>query len=355
MTQYFILFFVILILSKTTNGHNRKLILLSTIILFFLFFAFRIGFTPDYYNYEEYFDRCHFSNLDSNGAIEIGFQWLCQILPSYRALLIVYSALFSICIYIALKKYIGMRYWTLAIMILFIHTPFVLGNMSGLRSSIVTCLVFIALILRVNFQKKFFPLSIGILLVSALFHRSAIVLLPLLFLPKQPFGNNAKKVIYFFAALFVFVSIFLGSELNQLVVSISGELFEDRYEMYAENFNQTRFNIVLLLKEMVVTILLYITLQFTQTEKNPLKNYLIKITAISYLFMLVPQGIGLIARYQYYFAFPCILGIPYLLEESVKKTKTVYYLCLSFIAIWDMIFLFKDGINHYTEYRTILF
>lgn len=356
MAQYFTLFFIVLlVLYVAKNGHNTQWTLISTVLLFFLFFAFRVGFTPDYDNYEEYYNRCHGATLDPNSPIEIGFQWICQILPSYRALIIVYTALFSLCMYISLKVFINVRYWILAVAILFIHTPFVLGNMSGLRSGIVTCLVFIAVILRVSFRKDFFILSIGVLLVSTLFHRSAIALLPLLLLPKQPFGRGAVKMLYFLAAIFVFVSLFFGSQLNNLAVSVSGELFDDRYDMYLENYNQTGFNLAFLLKEIVVAILLNITLRHTQAENNPRNNYFIKLTAISYLFLLVPQGIGLISRYQYYFTFLCAIGIPCIIGGAKKKTKLVYSLCLSFLAFWDLFFLLRDSIVYYTDYNTILF
>ena len=356
MAQYFILYFVILFyLAITKRYSQRSGVLIPIILFFFLFFAFRVGFTPDYYNYEEYYNRCHFSSIDFDSPIEIGFQWLCQVLPSYRALIIIYTALFSVCIYIAMQYYIERRYWILAITILFLFSPFVLGNMSGMRSGIVTCLFFIAILLRTKFKMGYFIFSVGIMFIAFLFHRSAIALFPLIFFPKRPISNRIKYLVYIFAMLFIIVCSFFGDQLNRLALLISDDFFEGRYDMYSDNYALSRFSMYLILKVIIVSILLYITLKYTQIEKNVFKNFFIKNTAVLYFFLLAPQGIGLIARYQYYFAFPCIIGIPFILGGADRKTRIVYLLGLSFLALWNLFFLFRGGIEYYLDYKSVLF
>lgn len=355
MTLYWLLVLTILFLLAVTDGKKgRKGILYIIIGLFFVFFAFRVGFTPDYFNYEEYFNRYHSSTVNDN-SVEIGFQWLCRVLPSYRVLIILYTALFSVCMYIAVQYYIKGRFWVLAFLILFCHTPFILGNMSGVRSGIVTCLFFISLLLKAKFQAKFFILSLAIMASACMFHRSAIVLMPLLFLPKHPLGNNFKVFFYLLAVIFIIVCLFFGDQLNQITFMITSHVFEDRYEMYSDNYSLTRVNVYLYLKEIIVAVLLFVTLNFTQTEQNVLKNLFIKVTAVSYLFLLAPQGIGLIARFQYYFAFPCIMGISYILMEADKKIRSLYIICLLFLALWELYTLFSGSIGFYTKYQSILF
>ena len=227
--------------------------------------------------------------------------------------------------------------------------------MSGMRSGIVTCLFFIAILLRTKFKMGYFIFSVGIMFIAFLFHRSAIALFPLIFFPKRPISNRIKYLVYIFAILFIIVCSFFGDQLNRLALLISDDFFEGRYDMYSDNYALSRFSMYLILKVIIVSILLYITLKYTQIEKNVFKNFFIKNTAVLYFFLLAPQGIGLIARYQYYFAFPCIIGIPFILGGADRKTRIVYLLGLSFLALWNLFFLFRGGIEYYLDYKSVLF
>lgn len=357
MIYYWILFFVILFV--TFAGKGEKISLFISVLLFFLFFAFRIGFTPDYYNYEQYFYQFHDSPfIDSDNRVEIGFQWLCIVLPSYRALLIVYTALYSVCIYLAMQNYIHRRYWVLAFVMLFCYTPFVLGNMSGLRSGFVTCLFFIAIALKARYNKIVgISLSIGVMCVAYLFHKSSIVLFPLLLIPKSPLSDKYRNMLDFFIAFFVIVVFLFADRWNQVALSISDQMFEDNsYSVYFENNKDYNYNVVLIVKDVVVITLLYITLRFIKEEKCLEKNLFLKYTAVFYLIYLLPGSIGLIARFYYYFAFPCIVGTFYLIGGADKRIRQIYLSCVFIVILWMLFFFYRSAaIDFFMEYDTVLF
>lgn len=357
MIYYWLLFFLsILLISLAKGVKERKLSLFVVVILFFTFFAFRIGFTPDYYNYEGLFNKFHDTLfLDSDDRFEIGFQWICIILPSYRGLLITYTAFFCICLYITLRYFVEKRFWVLAISILFCYTPFVLGNMSGLRSGFVTCFFFIALFIRARYKMRGIIVSLSIMIISYTFHKSSIVLFPLLLLPMQPLGNLTKKVMYILAAAFIVMSLFFGEKLNQFALTMSDQIFANQYDTYFDEKFVNQFSFFSLIAKGVEATLLYITIGCAQKEKNMTANLFVKITAVFYLFVIAP-GIGLTARFYYYFAFPCIIGTSYLIGSLDKMTRKVYLLCFFFLILWQLYFFYKSpAIVFFMEYENLLF
>lgn len=356
MIYYWILFLVILFVISVGKGEKPALVF--SLLLFFLFFAFRIGFTPDYYNYENIFNQFHNSLfLESDDRVEIGFQWLCMVLPSYRALLIVYTTFFCICTYLAMQ-YIHRRFWVLAFTMLFCYTPFVLGNMSGLRSGFVTCIFFIAILLKARFNKFVgIPLSISVFCFAYLFHKSSIVLFPLLLISKRPLGNKYRYILDFFVAIIIIVSFLFADKWNQVALSISDQVFENNhYSVYFDNNEEYHYNVFLIVKHAAVITLLYITLQFIQKEKCWGNIVFLKYTVFFYLIYLLPSSLGLISRFYYYFAFPCIIGTSYLIGGVVKKVRQIYLFCIFIIIIWMLLFFYRSvAIDHFMKYDNILF
>ena len=176
MTYYWLLLLLILLLCYNSKGRTE--VLFFCLALFFVFFAFRVGFTPDYDNYENSFKFNHtLGSVDDSLQEEIGFQMLCMLLPSYRMLLIVQTLFYSICVYLALKWYINPRFWWIAFLILFCYQPFVLGNISGMRSGFVTCFFFCSILLKEKLGTKGIVLSVLLMLFSVLLTLISVLLM----------------------------------------------------------------------------------------------------------------------------------------------------------------------------------
>ena len=81
---------------------KNNIILLIIVALIFVFMGYRVDFTPDYFNYENFFDKFHGASIDTEIRTEVGFQLINLILPSYRSVIIVISLLFCIvCIFLS--------------------------------------------------------------------------------------------------------------------------------------------------------------------------------------------------------------------------------------------------------------
>ncbi len=358
MTYYWLLFILILIINEA-GAKRRNVALAWCIFLFFLFFAFRIGFTPDYYNYLDLFDRYHgTSYLNEYAAQEIGFQWMCQIFPSYRSIVILFTAFYCICLYIAFRWCSEKQFWWFAWIVLFCYTSFVLGNMSGMRSGFVTCFFFLALYIKTKISGiKGMIIAVALMAAAFMLHRSAIVLVPLLFISSNPIKKWVLYLIYAVAGVFIVVSVIFPNLLNDFALYMTLTMFDDFN--YAEDFEgdvQTGLGVFSLIKTLILVYLLYTTLSYVQKEKDPQNNMFLKMTAAYYLLVLAPSNIGLISRFYYYFAFPCIIGTSITAKKMDKNNRYIYIACVLMYAVWQLYYFYRKGsLHHYLEYDSILF
>lgn len=355
MIYYWILLLLILFLTQTgENPTSRNRALLLSVFSFFLFFAFRVGFTPDYYNYEVGFPALHSGRLDVEGRTELGFQWLCRILPSYRAVLIVFTLFFCVCIYIAFKEYIQHKYWSLAFAILFFFTPFVLGNMSGMRSGFVTCFFFLAILAKQKYDKTGIFIALGLIGLAFLFHRSAIGLAPVLFIPGKPFNKYVNFVIYIVVGAGIYLGFRYANEINLFALGFAQDVLERRqYDTYFEEAVEYAFNMNALIKMGMLLILMYITLKSSNEEADNNRSMFLKYTALLYGLMVMPNN-GFVTRFYYYFAFPCIIGCPYVLSGAKQKRKIVYFSVLCLYMLFQVYVFYKGEVDYFTAYDNIL-
>lgn len=362
MIFYWLIVIIILLLSRAIAGEfQQKFILIFFVSLLFVFFAFRVGGTPDYFNYENTFDSLHSGRVDQDIKYEVGFQWLCILLPSYRAFLIVFTAFYFGCVYYAFEKLIKPSNWFLSFVILFSYIPFVLGNMSGVRSGFVTCFFFLAIICKYQIvkQRPFatrMVLSLAFMLLAYSFHRSTIVLIPLLFIPSKPLRKSTLNVIYVivaFIVLYIFANV---NQINAITSRLVSDWFgDDYYDVYFEGVRQIRFTFFSFIKMLVVAALMVMTLRLSNDENDKIKIVLLRLTAIFYFITILPD-LGLTARLYYYFAFPCVIGTSYVAEKAISNTKTLYYACVFVYIFWQLYnFFISPILIYYQDYQNILF
>lgn len=357
MTYYWILLFIILLLCESgAKTPNRNKVLLVCLFLFFVFFAFRIGFTPDYKNYEDAFQYLHNGRIDSEIKTEIGYQWLCKLMPSNRAVLIVYTLLFCYCIYIAFRVFIRPKYWVMAMAILFLYEPFVLGNMAGMRSGFVTCFFFLAIVTKIKYKKMGLLMALGLMVIAVMFHRTAVAIAPLVLIPGKPFNKYVNYFIYLLAAVGIYAGIKYANEINMLALSFAVDVFErGEYKAYFEDDINVVYNIMMLFKTTITIVLMYLTLKFSNEEQDVSKSLFLKYTTFLYILMLIPIS-NVVGRFLYYFAFPCVIATPIVYAKAKKEMKIIYMTCLALIIIMDLRYFYRsESFLYYQQYSNILF
>ena len=358
MTYYWTVFLIILICCSFVNQKNNKLVLFFCVFLVFAFIGFRIGFTPDYYNYEDAFEQFHFNNyVDERFHEEIGFQWLCQILPSYRSLLVLFSLFYCSCLYIALSN-IPYKYWYIAFFIVFCYQPFLIGNMSGMRSGFVTCFFFLAILAKKYYGLKGTIIGVALILLSAFLHKAALVLIPLMLIPTKPFGKAMMYILYILAGVFIVLGKIYPDLFNQLGLLATTLFFSDTaYEDYFKGEIESAFSLFSIMKTVVLAILFYVTLSESRNAKNEKVCVYLNYTAFFYVLVLAPAAVGMITRFYYHFVFPCIIASCFVIDNTNKDTKTLYKVCIFIYAFWQMYNLYTHSsiLPYLKRYDSILF
>lgn len=362
MTFYWILFIFVLVLCQTLRkGGKEKNALIISLFLIFIFFAFREGFTPDYYNYENAFLKYHDEiGADENYADEIGFQMLCKVLPSYRALLVVFTLFYCLCAYIAIYRYVPRDKYSSSFAVMFLIVPFLLGNMTGMRSGFVSCFFFFAIFAKgLKGSWLGIAIAVGIIFLSTFMHMSALALLPLLLVPTGPFNKFVVKGLYIVAAIMIIAVTLFPQMLNQWITDITANFFEEsHYDLYLQgSIVESQFSLFSIAKNAALFYILYLLMIRIQAEKNTMVNLSTKFAVLFILLCLLPQSAVGISRFQYYFAFPTIIAIPHVIKNVSKNERLFFIGSISYFIFYQMRLFMQNPVTlqFYMFYDNVLF
>lgn len=358
MSIYFWFFFLIIfslsIIARKENKSNQTRILYSIVAFTFLFFGFRIGFTPDYYAYEDRFKSEIWYGFSTKLDIsrEPLFSLMAATIP-YRIALLIQTALICLCMYITLKRYIPVLYWAPAIAFLFLNHSFMLGNFSAFRSSFVTIAFFFAFVLR---EKSVTGFIVGAVLIAAssLIHQSGIILLaPYLICTRKPY-NQFKYAVFFILAFIAVVFMYTRiQEMNLLAAS----MVEDNFSKFQYYMEDTVADRELHFTSFVQFCLFFYTALFLREKLQPIEHMFVFQTCIFIMLLIIPQ-LGMIARFQYYFIFPAAIGMILVFRHTKNQVlKYVYAACWTYLVLRSLL-LFLNAwyvARTYAFYDSILF
>lgn len=355
MLYYYILFIISLLFAFLARSNktksNQYLLLIMFLVFVFVFFAFREGFTPDYYAYESTFLSQTIVDRHDNEPIYI---WMVKHVP-YRQMLIIQTSLICLLIFLILKN-ISVKYWWFCIFVLFLEKSFLLGNMGALRSCFVTISFVLAIIIK-DGSKKNFVLGALLILFSSLIHRSGLIML-IPYLICTPFAVRNNTYYFFLAAIIVliFLSLFRANTLNNWANTLFMD--EEGYETYLQQEigNTIKVGSFTVFRLALLFYLIFTTLRHVQTDAGMLSNKCIKATVL-YLILLVLPGIGLISRFGYYLSLPVLIGSTKIIESEKSNNKLLYTSAWIILVLWDFYLLYssENYLLTYTFYHNILF
>lgn len=240
MLVYLFVYLLTLLLCYIIPAHNQKDYLRKLIFVFiplFLFGALREGFS-DQDTYEGIFQEIHRLSsfiFDENAHSEIGYQWLCYIMPSFRALLVFTAALMCAAYIVFFYKNVPPKSLALAITMLFLA-----GNLdiyfvlSSMRNGIVISLF----ILCFTFwqDRKKIPATL-VTLAAMTMHTSAAFSLPLAFIVGRT-SKFTKKELYIWIGAIVFLVVTSTTSIANYITPIIYRYF-DRYDSVVELASET--------------------------------------------------------------------------------------------------------------------
>ena len=363
MIYYWLIFVLFLLLaiggnkSEVKKGDVLRLIIPLTCL--FIFFAFRVGYTPDYFNYENEFNNNYgavFNNDRYQHSSEVIYLAFIRILP-YRTALIIQTALFCICMFVAFWFYVPRKYWWLAVVMFFTYTNFILGNISAYRSSYVTMALLLAIIAKAR-QRTGWVWAILIIYVSSMIHHSAIFLFPFVLLSGRPIDKKLYNFLFVLACVVIVLSLFMANTINVVVNGIFNQ-FTDDFGSYEKDKieNVTRFGYFTLLRWLMLGYLLFVSLKYSRIDCGRVGNICTKIASVFFIIDFLP-GIMLIDRITYNLAFPTVIGVTSIANKMTdKKEKTIYISMAVLYGFWEIYLMSRNEISMaaHSFYQNILF
>lgn len=200
------------------NIKKTNVILFFLVLLAFLAAVLQpFGVSPDYRNYELYFQhvRSDFLSAAAEYRFEPGFAYATGALTTLFANdVLIYGVLVAVSMsvkVIYLKRFAYDRYCLYLAYAFYAFRFFPLHELTQLRASLATSFMFVACF---YLWRRKWPLGAGACAIGTSFHYSSFMLLPFFFLPKL-----GRKTSLMFAAL-TFVSLYLGAH---FLITLTGE------------------------------------------------------------------------------------------------------------------------------------
>ena len=272
MKVYFLVFFITLLLSIVLSDKSDKqwrVKLFWTFLPLCLFGALRVDFGNDYFAYEamyyEHHNQVSFS-FDETAHAEIGFQFLCYIIPSFRMLLILNSGLLCLALGVFVYNNVPRKYLWLAILLIFLNPEKnIYGSLVGMRNGFA---VIIFLFSFVFIQRRKLIPFLGMLLLAMSMHTAAVFFMPLAYIIGRNSSFSRNEVTWWLiAGLFILMSSLSG--LMEMLTPFLTEYF-DRYERYYEDFGEGHRGFLLTITGIILFVL--ITSLFINNTKNVSKR-----------------------------------------------------------------------------------
>lgn len=333
MDAYYFMALVSIVLSIVLPCKtNKQSVIKLIIVLFplFIFGALRVDFGNDYAGYEESFEYFHslgLLSIDSEAHAEFGYQILCQILPSYRSLLVLNALILCLALGIILYKCVPQEYIWLALLLIFLNPEKnIYGNLVGIRNGLVVTCFIIGFVYFLQ-KRKYKEFAVLTMLLYTI-HTSTIFFLPIAYFVGND-GIMTKKEIQIWSFVAIVLLCFSMSDIINIVSPIISTHF-DRYEGYIDDMGDGHRGTLIVLTNLVFIYGLIYTLYKNSNSLSRNENSLYRL-GLLYLFFSFIGSLSMRASYFYDIFF--ILTIVSIFSDKRNPVVLRYGLLLLAIIV----------------------
>jgi len=325
-----LLSFFMVYLAFFARFKNFEFLLKVSFGLLFIFLALRYDFGNDYNAYLKDFTRLSFSDFtrySKTTQFEPGWTFLCYLfrpfgVKGFFAMTAVLALFNCVVYYRFIKRYVPPPYYWLAVF-LYLFTPeLMLIHASAMRQSVAISLFLISIGFLHKKNVIGYFICIGL---AALFHLSAVILLPVFLLGLFNWKINKATAAGLLASYIIFV--FMGKVFKKQIVNLITNYFE-RYAFYN---TQSGIEIGTGMGLLFCTLLFVLILWYEQyqTKENAI---VFKLAIVSYLLLPASLIIMILGRSAMYFQPATIVVIP-LVFTNIKNDIVRYTVMFALISI----------------------
>ena len=175
-------------------------------------------------------------------------------------------------------------------------------------------------------------------LIAALFHSSALIFLPFVFVINGR-AWNSRTILYIFAI--VIAVLFLEQVSGFIVTAMQDTVYEGDIVIFK---NDDGTNILRVLFHAVPTIMAWVYRPYIDKANDPMINMCVNLSVITtgvYVFSYFTSGV-LVGAVPIYFSLANYILIPWLIE-NVFDSETVMLVSCIFIAVYCFFFYYQCG------------
>lgn len=299
---------IVLIIFKNKKSKTSLLLML---IPFVLTSFLRFGVGPDYFSYEFIYNNLDVSSfgsfIDSFPTIEIGFKTLFYIGRlsglSFHITAGILSSLCTLIVFYTIWKFENVNLFAI---VLYYSMFFITWNLSGIRQGIViyaSTFILFGSTLKLSDKTKY--LSV---LGLALFHMSAVILIPIYFLSGRKW---TRKELLIFTGSCILISIIPFSLIFTFIKDIP---FIGKVYNYIPSGDYNLFDFASLIRYMIYIFIItnYDKLKASSANVYRMTNYTLISLSIYFLFK---QSELIASRLSIYGFFLCIFLFPIILDN----------------------------------------
>lgn len=331
MNIYWFVAVLTLFLHKLLPCKTDKEYLYNLIISFiplFIYAAIRVNYGNDYPAYEFFFDTFHVSGdfiPDRDSHSEVGYQFLCYIMPSFRSILVLNGFILALAMAYFIYKNIPSQYAWLAICLLFLMPEKnIFGSLVGMRNGFVVT-SFLLTYIFVQQRKYYIVLPIAFILSTI--HTSAIAYIPLAYLVARNTPVTIKEIYIWIGTGIVMLLISTTALARFMMPFVS--LISDNYEEQLMEMNDVSRGIINYAANMIMMASFLYFAYIRDADLSPYQKSLLRMAAL----YCVSGCLGsLSGRMTYYFAMYYIGGVVTMYSFPYKN-KDLKNIMLAFVTL----------------------
>ena len=316
-------FVLALVVLLTVIGYKNKYVQCVGFLVLFGFAALRFLYGNDYLSYYMWFEHIH-SGGYSPFKTELLYTLLNKYLPSFFVLVALSSALLIFLIYRLLTRNLPTEYVWIGMFIFLINPYLFLMNLSALRQSMATCFFIIA----ANFAYNKKPLRyLFFVVIAALIHKSAWVLVPMYFL----INNKPVKAGTCWVILLTVLALLSLDVLGDVVIWVTGLFNDTNYDYLAGENAQNSVR---------ATLLTSVYFIYTLYNLPRLKGRTLafgKLYLIGCLLGVLAREVAILTRVQMYFDIFSIVVLPMIFLQVQSRGPVVVNQRNVLITFWDCV------------------
>ena len=343
-------FFELSYFEKKTTKRVITLILLINCLFLLIISGLRFETGTDYLNYKKIFNEIN-SNLHRERLFVLINLEIKSIWNNFNFYLFIMAFISLTLKFISIKRY---AVYPLTAFYIYFCTYFLRWDMGSIRVAIASGVLFLSLPYIKN--RKFINF-LFLVIIAFLFHRSAVIFLPMYFIANKEYSNKTILFLFVLVITFSYFGGIYGILIKVLEILPKGNFVYNK--LYSYIFIQQTLASNLLtfssLKKLVI-IILSLMLRNRLREKYEYYNICLNLVLIGYLcyFLFITSLSTLALRIPSLFVgFEVFLFSSYLCYENSKFNKVMLYLLIITLSLSSYLMHLIKWKEYFIPYQII--